>query len=70
MNTWREIEMSDTSALEPLYNYKKLEREEQLEESNLIAREFKSGTIDPSQKEAARYEKLCSMRNRAKHRRR
>ena len=28
MNTWREIEMSEANALQPLYNYKKLEREE------------------------------------------
>jgi predicted CopG family antitoxin len=57
VNTLREIETSNSEVIESLFEYKKNHNEEVQEEAKKVARDFKSGMMDPG-REMAKYHSL------------
>ena len=48
VETFKNLEGVEFKVMETMYNYKKLDRLEQLEESRGVCKEYKSGVMDPS----------------------
>jgi hypothetical protein len=47
-DTLKELEGIESNVIETIFEYKKLDRQQNLEESKVVTKEYKSGVMDPS----------------------